>query len=354
LNSLAARYRLFARHRAWLPFVSGGMLAIAAWLFLPSIYNPYVRVGSSQLDFSLACMPESIQVDLLSQYARPRDALLNIALADSHEPVTTIPLQIKQQPSGKLSHSINLSVSPAQAPGITTQLLKFKTQGEFRYTIHFERTPNLDIQQMRLGASTLANQPCIQSTYSGVALMQLLRTSRQMLMRYKLMQDILSDLILLFNGSLANIFLAAMVVALLWLGFLFTGAAKRLYLNTDKTLLDSFNKRVANTAQELKKQGAEAVLSAQFQMQNRNFVFAKTMGPVFGFLLTVSSLSAALHPTVQAEQDTFHFISGIQVAIVATFIGLAIRIVAQFAQRVHRDLAERVLLLLRRAASATP
>ena len=48
-----------------------------------------------------------------------------------------------------------------------------------------------------------------------------------------------------------------------------------------------------------------------------------------GFMLTVSSLVESLRPATQSSQNAYAFISGIQIAVVATFLGLAIRILCE-------------------------
>jgi hypothetical protein len=42
----------------------------------------------------------------------------------------------------------------------------------------------------------------------------------------------------------------------------------------------------------------------------------------------VSSLAAALHPAVQASQDAYTFLAAVQVAVISTFVGLLVRIIA--------------------------
>jgi biopolymer transport protein ExbB/TolQ len=161
-----------------------------------------------------------------------------------------------------------------------------------------------------------------------------------------LIQEELSNIVYGFNTSVSNLLLAGMTVALVWFGYVLSIGAVAAYVSSSKSIRKALAKRVASAPARLRQGGEEAFLRAEFKLTNRRLAFAKTMGPALGFLLTVSSLSAALHPSVQATQDTFRFVSGIQIAVIATFIGLAIRIVAHWAQRVYVDLAERLLLLL--------
>jgi len=57
------------------------------------------------------------------------------------------------------------------------------------------------------------------------------------------------------------------------------------------------------------------------------------LGPATGFLLTTSSLVVSLDPEVQASQNMGEFFGSIRIALVATFLGLFIRIAAILTQR---------------------
>jgi hypothetical protein len=72
-----------------------------------------------------------------------------------------------------------------------------------------------------------------------------------------------------------------------------------------------------------------------------NFRFLQVFGPAVGFILTISSLIAALHPSIQKQQDISAFFGSIQVAMVSTFIGLFIRIIGIFSQRANDKLFDR-------------
>lgn len=344
--SLAARYRALTRNRAWLPFAVGGTLLVACWLLVPSLYKPYVRVPSNKLDFALDCLPESVQIEVPSAFAVARQAQVSVLAPGSETPSRTVPFRTVKVTSDGGSQILALSLLPEQLTALGQLSAALKGPPSFLYTLLFDRTPYVDVRRVELGATAPGARKCLESDLGGRELAQAVRHPSARLMRFKLMQDELSDLVLAFNNSLANVLLAAMVVALLWLAYLWVAAAKRLYVSKDVPLRREFMGFFENAPAELRGRGPSAVVELQFHAQNRRFVFAKTMGPALGFLLTVSSLSAALHPSVQGTQDTFRFVSGIQIAIIATFVGLAIRIVAQFAQRLHRDLAERVLLLI--------
>jgi hypothetical protein len=353
MTSLRARYRLMARHRAWLPFALSGAAVLAAWLLIPSIYDPYVRVPSDRLSFTLGCLPESVQVHVLNSYVVARQAQIAVTAPGAERPAKTVSFQVAKIAAEGGSQQVELTFPQAELKSTLQAAASLGGSANYVYTILFDRTPFIDLRTVHVVSTFPGTSPCAQTDYDGKELLQAIRSPSAKLMRLKLMQEELSDLVLAFNNSAANVCLGFMVVAFLWFAYLLMAGTKRLYFSPDSALLTDFRRFVDQAPSDLKKQGEEALLNVQFQLQNRNFAFAKTMGPAFGFLLTVSSLSAALHPSLQATQDTFRFVSGIQIAVIATFVGLAIRIVAQFGQRVHRDLAERLLLLLRQSTSST-
>jgi hypothetical protein len=62
--------------------------------------------------------------------------------------------------------------------------------------------------------------------------------------------------------------------------------------------------------------------------QRRSFEFWRVAAPSLGFLMTVSSLAAALHPSVQATRNAAQFLAAVDVAVISTFVGLMVRLIA--------------------------
>jgi hypothetical protein len=104
--------------------------------------------------------------------------------------------------------------------------------------------------------------------------------------------------------------------------------------------------RFSEATPTLRKFGEDAILNADFLQTQRRLVFAKNIGPICGFALTVSSLIAALHPVMQIEKDSFSFLSSLQLALVATLVGLGMRLLAEFAIRFHRQAYEIQIAIL--------
>jgi hypothetical protein len=163
-------------------------------------------------------------------------------------------------------------------------------------------------------------------------------------MRFRMIQDSISDAVLALNSSVGNFILMGMLIGFVWTLSLLGPAFWTRYVCTEAGLVARANKQAALLA-EAGIGIQEVVRGAERQVQER-LAMAKVLGPACGFLLTVSSLSAALHPAVQGRQDAFQFVSAIQVAVLSTLIGLAIRIAAQVASAWSRGGAHRTLLAL--------
>jgi hypothetical protein len=340
--------RLFANF-GWLLFSGGGVLAIAGWIFVPSIYAPYVRVPSARLEFALNCVPEAVEIEVLSPYARARQAQISVLPTAVAPASQTVAFEVVKENRQSGTVYVQLQLSTQQLQSLAAHIATLPGQPQLVYSVLFDRIPNIDVQRINVTALQTTNHKCATPQYHGYDLMAVIRHQPQ-LMHYKIVQEKLSDIVLAFNDTIANFLLAAMVVAFLWFAFLLVYGIKELRFTSDSALVSRLQKRYDKATPELQEVGKQAVVQAEHNLIYRRLAFAKGVGPAFGFLLTVSSLSAALHPSVQATQDTFRFVSGIQIAVIATFVGLAIRIVAHFGQRTYRDLGERLLRLVARAA----
>jgi hypothetical protein len=86
--------------------------------------------------------------------------------------------------------------------------------------------------------------------------------------------------------------------------------------------------------------------AAYWDRWDRQFRFFQAIGPAIGFILTVSSLIAALYSPGGAANDLADFLNAIHVAMISTFLGLGLRIVAVEGSRINDELFIRVELLL--------
>jgi biopolymer transport protein ExbB/TolQ len=88
--------------------------------------------------------------------------------------------------------------------------------------------------------------------------------------------------------------------------------------------------------------------------RDRTFLFMQALGPAVGFILTVSSLVGALHPALRSSNNLDGFLTGIHVAMISTFIGLLLRIIALWGERFNNELYERALLRLPAESEPNP
>jgi biopolymer transport protein ExbB/TolQ len=91
----------------------------------------------------------------------------------------------------------------------------------------------------------------------------------------------------------------------------------------------------------------EHIIESAYSWVLTQIRFLQALGPALGFILTVSSLVQALHPaSLLGSKGLDGFLSGIHVAMISTFLGLLIRIIALEAARVNDELLIRADLRL--------
>lgn len=151
-----------------------------------------------------------------------------------------------------------------------------------------------------------------------------------------IMREELSNILFELNESAANLaltFLSLVLIGLIWQMGRF---ALRLCspLGKFKSKLDVLLRPIPRD------QHVESRKEA-YLVEIRRFNFWKVIGPVIGFILTVTSLSAALHPSLQTKQDAYMFISAVQVAVISTAIGLVVRLCAHLCLTLRQSLLRR-------------
>lgn len=230
--------------------------------------------------------------------------------------------------------------------------VNLQTRVSAKLVLFLQKRPFTDIQQVELrrGSLGLSAFACETRTYAGADLKSLIpRDTGFKLLYVNLIQDRLSDYLLLFNSSVGNLALMVLCAVLLWAVWRVGDAMIERWRVRDGNLTEVANKVVA----EMPSYSAETFreeLAAQFWNDCRWSNFWKVAGPAIGFLLTVSSLAASLHPSVQAARDAYVFVSGIQMAVISTFVGLFIRICAHIDTSIRQNslhrLASRVTTVL--------
>jgi len=175
--------------------------------------------------------------------------------------------------------------------------------------------------------------------------------SRGEYVRLKYVRKDLADAIFSWNDPVSNWFLTLMCFGIIWLIYGVGYMEVKAYLYSENrftshllTLLS-----IQKIDDETQRQVAFDKYSAYWAKWDTWFRYFQALGPALGFIITVSSLVQALHPAVGAANDLDDFLKGIHVAMISTFLGLLLRIVALEGARVNDILLNRVDLLLTEA-----
>lgn len=332
-------FRQVNARRLWpfLVFTTTGVLAIATWLGWPMLISePYVRVPAANFVIYSSCIPEQVEVRTRTPYAtlvRARLALhdpsANRAL--SQQEVERVAVRDDGVPLFAITvpQQAMALIEDAKADAHANALLGL--------ALDFNRVPFVDIDAVSISYPTKKpNGSCLKEELKGTDLLSRLDDKRARVMRFNLIQDKLSDIIFGANEVLGNVLLAALALMALWMIVALVGGLRGVFLVADEELLKSFKSKA---------RAKEDIVAAWSRMY-RSLVFGRVLGPALGFLLTVSSLVAGLHPSATSMKDTFQFVSSLQLALVATFMGLLVRIIAEFALRYQRGFSDRKLALV--------
>jgi len=288
-----------------------------------------------------------VHVETRAQYAQLERARLAILDTSAQKPPIVYDFQITSLwPSGASGFQLNLT-SDQQSEAIAALSDLGKNAGVV-LTAQFSSSPFLDIQSVRISRADHPGNPNCPSLLAGESLRSKFLHVQPRLMRIILPQEQVSDVVLLTNEVLGALMIGALLLALLWLSWQWANALYRLYLVSDDEIRAQAKKSFEAKPLVFAAESPADLVIGNFELMHRRLSFVRVLGPAVGFLLTVSSLIAGLHPSQQDVQNSFHFISSLQIALVATFIGLLTRIVAEFSIRVHQSAAERVLMLVSR------
>jgi hypothetical protein len=315
-------------------------LVVLLLLFVPYLWHPYVRIPSSTVKLHLNCVPKDLVVTTGPGLSDPKLVAVDHRGLGGARAITRV---VQQTPPTLIEDRTSQFRLPR--PNSTAATATVDEQDTFVAVIEFSRSPFVDIRSVEV-IPEVGHDGCRRETIAGDALAAAIQQDGKKLLRYRMVQDAISDVVLAFNSTVGNLTLAGMLVYLVWtltvLGEAFWGR----YVRSEDELrqaVEAMRKKLGVERRDF--DDRELVRGRAFQAQQR-LAMAKVLGPALGFLLTVSSLAAALHPVVQAQQDAFQFISAIQIAILSTLVGLAIRIVAQVAGAWLRGGADRTLVAL--------
>jgi biopolymer transport protein ExbB/TolQ len=103
---------------------------------------------------------------------------------------------------------------------------------------------------------------------------------------------------------------------------------------------------IQNILIEKQCQAAQDEYLAYWWKWDVRFRYLQAIGPALGFIMTVTSLVQALYPQVTTAHNLDEFFRGIHVALISTFLGLLLRVIALEGARVNDILLRRADLIL--------
>ena len=174
------------------------------------------------------------------------------------------------------------------------------------------------------------------------ALLKLTSTDAEVL-RARYVQDVLERLLTVGNRGVGNVVVTAMCIVALWQ---WTALIPRLGFFLSKTayvkVLNELIAAEAN-ADQPKSQQADAARRRYIDYYHRttgNQRVWRVLGPALGFLFTVTSLVAGIRPIpgTVATTEMGALFSSLQLALISTVVGLAMRIGAMLRLRIEQIL----------------
>lgn len=330
--------------RPFLIVVSVGTVVMLGIVFIPAIYSPYVRVPSSEIAIQLGCVPNTVQVRTPTTYAKLERAKISVGTSAQQDQVY---FPITAQSVTTFGEQVLVLGMPDESQKTASEIVKGINGGAaVTLNLEFAQLPFVDIVAVSL--EPLADNSSSQCARSIEGRELIGRVSPGAdYMWYALMHDRVSDVLRLSNQFAGNIVLAFMFVWTCWLSSLLGVNFVRATFHLDESIRETYESKRSRLPLDLKNEDAYLIVEALHEQDHRRFAFARVVGPALGFMLTVSSLVAGLHPASgQYQHETFQFVSSLQIALVATFMGLAIRIIAELALRYSNSVADRMLSLV--------
>ena len=161
----------------------------------------------------------------------------------------------------------------------------------------------------------------------------------------KRIRNDISKILLIFNDSVSNYILTFFMILcfilslnLIYNAVLFYALPSKYYVKY--SLLSIIGSKLKLEGMDI--EDTRIKYCIKFQNNDTWYRFLQILGPSIGFLLTTSSLIAALHPSLHATQNVTIFFESIQVAMVSTFIGLLIRLFGLLLQRLNSKMLIRL------------
>ncbi len=153
--------------------------------------------------------------------------------------------------------------------------------------------------------------------------------------KYRYIREGISLFLLKYNDPVSNVILTTLTIFLIPLTY---GLIKQIWCFYFARNPETIFKKRNNFSCEKDIENARISYSEKYSLKENWFRFLQVFGPAIGFALTTSSLVVGLHPSLREAQDITKFFETIQIAMISTFIGLLIRIIAMFSQKLNNKL----------------
>ena len=346
---IAKRWKSFRaqfRSRRTLHFLAWstmGALVLAAWLLQPLYRDERIRVPGSNVTINISCIPGVVSLDSPTGYLEMRRARLMLIDTNSgkYESKGEYPFDPVIRQSG---HEFEMTLTVSQQSQASQLISAQGGAVAARLMFEFERVPSFELSKISLVPSEHpANRKCDRKEYLGSQLDSAIAApSNHKVVAFLLPQEEVADFLLLINDVLGAILICTLLLAILWLLSIWGQGLWNLFFASPDDIRSRISKRQSALADQAEVSKID-VVRADYENTYARLEFVRVLGPAVGFMLTVSSLVSGLHPSVQSTQDSFAFVSSLQLALVATFVGLLTRVIAEFAIRVQRSSAQRDL-----------
>jgi len=287
--------------------VIAASIIVALWTFEP-VVSPYVRVAGNSLNFKFQCLATQVEIDGTFQSAPTSTRLIIKGVGTPGFERTLTPVIQGTASSGKLYFGVSGS-----------DIVGLRSLGTAVSDTELEMTAvgstSLDVNRVVVSPTPAISAPagdCAERDFPGTRVLKVLVSGDSRIMRYRLLQEDFARIIYRFNATIGNVLIGVLAIAAVWLIY-----------DLQSAWFEKPPSVQGSSAQTL------AQIEARFLERFRTLNLWRAIGPAMGFMLTVSSLVESLRPATQSSQNAYAFISGIQMAVVATFLGLAIRILCE-------------------------
>lgn len=335
MNRRLLRWRIFA------PLLV--ILATATPFVAPYVLDPYVRVPGQFIDIAISCTPSTITLVLADSAPPPVRHSLRVADPNAtSDSIRSVPTTLDS------AGNVTLLIPAELQDQVTTQISQGHTVS---VRLEYSKVASISIRNILFTDSERRGQsPRCPNSVAGEELRTAILAPDPTLMRYAPAQERLSSAVLVIHEKLAGPVVLGMLAYLVWH---LSGLARLIFWRrfySDSSLLKQVEANFSESPSLVQKEGREHFVVYQYTKGERQLALARVVGPTLGFILTVASLIAGLHPAVSSERDPYELISALQIALVATLLGLLIRLAAEYSIAASRELAEKKLLLIKKAA----